>query len=533
MKKKLVLYFGLILAVILFITNIGYAKNNSDTTKLITLATSMAEKMKDAHKKYVALMAIVQTHQDQQQKGKAEEILLQAYETAKIIEDAATKTEALDKIALFYNKIGDRTKATEVLTIAVDEAQNIEGESAEEVFQYRMLRKLAVDFVELGDFDQAIATAKEANTSAEYAFSQIADKYLENNDIPQALQVIDLIEDPGSKEWSLVKTAIKYAEALNFEAALPIISQIETNEIKASGLAQLATKYPKSNAHDQEQVMHLLADAVATARKITNEYGRDVLLAEVAGRYAEMGAYEQAKSLVIGLTNSISRANGLLNIARVYGRTGQPETAVEFMDEALTNTYQSESGPDQDDMIQIIVKAYGEIGRLDKAMALTKSISFDQSQADALISIARIYTKNKQYEDAVNAIQSIVAPAYFKLDAIDEIVDQLITVKVARAAKILTQSHLIVETVKDNNYAELRERVNTDIAIKYVEFKKYDLAIARANSMKNNDDDLIGATVEMLLVFEKVNKDLDKKGEQFLSDIGDLTWKLFKKETTP
>jgi tetratricopeptide (TPR) repeat protein len=525
MKKKLVFYFSLILAVIPFMLNISYAENKSSTAKLIVLATSMAEKMKDNHKKYIALMAIVQTYLDQQHRGKAEAILLQALEAAKTIEDAAIKTDSLEKIALFYNKIGNRTKATEVLIIAVDEAQNIEGASAEELFQYKMLRKLAVDFVELGDFDQAIATAKEANTSAEYAFSQIADQYLEKNDIAQALQVIDLIEDPGSKEWSLVKTAIKYAKAQNFEAALAIITKIETNEIKAAGLAQLATEYPKSNAHDPEQ-MHLLAEAVETARRISDEYGRDLLLAEISGRYAEIGAFEQAKSLVLSLTDPLSKATGLLNIARVYGKIGQLETAVDFTDEALTNTYLSESSPDQDDMIQNIVKAYGEIGRLDKAMALTKSISFDQSQAYALISMARMYTENKQYEEAVNTIQSITAPTYIKLDAIDEIVNKLITVKAARATKILASSNQIVETVKDNNYTELKVQVNTDIAMKYVELKKYDSAIAIAKTFKDSDD-LIGATVKMMLVFEKVNKNFDKKGEQFLSDIGDLTWKLF------
>jgi tetratricopeptide (TPR) repeat protein len=486
----------------------------------------MAEKIKDNNKKYIALLVIAQACLDKNQTSKAEEILLKSFEAARTIENSSIKTYAFEKIALLYNKIGNRIKALDVLTLAVNEAQNIEGASAEEVSQYKALRELAVDFVDLGDFDQAIATAKEAGTSAEYAFSLIADKCLQKNNIPQALQAIDLIEDTGSKEWSSVKIALKYAEDQNFEPAFQSISQIETNEVKASGLAQLATKYPKSNANEQAKVKSLLIEAVEIARKLTNEYGRDVLLAEIVGRYAEVGEYEQAKMLVTGISDPINKANGLVNIAREYGKTGQSETASKFLDDAVLITKESDHGPEQDEMIQIILKSYGEIGLLDKAMALTKSIDFDQSQDDAFITMSSMYTQNKQYEDAIKAVQSISAHVILKPDAIAEIVNKLVNIKADRAAKILAQSHQIVETLKDNDYIDLRVRVNTDIAVKYVELKKYDPAITIVKNIKNTDD-IIGAAVKMLLSFDKTNTVVDKKGEKFLSDIGDLTWKFF------
>lgn len=441
------------------------------------------------------------------------------------------KAYQLRNIALLYFQLGNKAKAVEILNKAIVESKNIQGACALYNNRDKALKDFALDFLSFGEYERCIEVVKMI--TGEYMFdnalSEIIDTFLTKNDITTAKKTVELMKDKDLKEEILINLYIQDVSLKNINNYIQSIKSINNISIKCSGLAKLAVKYYHIKGDGNKITSDLLNESLEIAKQIKNNYRKDELLAEVAGRYAEVKQFEKGKSLASKIDWPFSKATGLMNIAVQYRKINQLGQAENLLDQAWDITVKSQEGLDLIETLQAIVRAYGECGLLDKSLLRAKSIGYDpQFHNDALLTVALYYSQNKQPESALNVLRDFQTNVrdQMKAWAIGEIIDQLSTTDKEESMRILAIATEILDSIPDQDWKYLSGLKNEDymkIAFKYIELKQYDQAIQIIGQKLNNYDVKVGASVKAILLYGNLNKVIDKNRDDFINKVSSLT----------
>ncbi len=373
----------------------GYTFKNNLKDNISTV--SIAERINAPNKKCGVLIDIAKSCIQMNQQDNADKILAELLVTTDTIgtnpnyignsyDENDEKAYKLRDIALLYFQMGKMQKAIEILNNAVIEARNIKGACDQYLYRDKAWEDFAFDFIAFGEYELGIKTIRlTGGTFADRALSEVIDKYLANNDITTAKKTVDLIKNKNIKEQALVNISLKDVNLNNINTYIKLIKSLKEEPIKCAGLAQLAVKYFNLKGDGDKITSDLLNESFEIAKRIKNHYQRDGLLAEIAGRYAEVKQFEKAKALALKIEWSISKARGLMNIAIQYAGINHRGQAENLLDQAWNITGKSDEGLDQEEMFQAMITAYCECGLINKIVSRIKS--FETIDSDHLLTI--------------------------------------------------------------------------------------------------------------------------------------------------
>ncbi len=518
----------------------GYTFKNNLKDSISTL--SIAERIKAPNKKCGSLVDIAKAYIQMNQKDNAVKILDQLLQTVDTIGPNPDfegnsygvndeKAYQLRDIALLYFKMGNKAKAIEVLNNAIVETKNIQGACDQYVYRDKALEDFALDLVDFGEYERSIKTIKMAsNDFFSEAASEITNKYLAKDDITTAKRTVELIRQTYQKERTLLKIYFKEVNFRNIDLYIRSIKSFKDESIKCSGLAELAVRYYQIEGGGNKITSALLNESLEIAQKIKDNYQRDDLFAEIAGRYAEVKQFEKGKALALKIDWSISRAKGLMDIAIQYRKIKHLVQTETLLDQAWDITAESEEGLDQIEMFQALVGAYGVCGLLDKSLVRAKTIGYDpQFYNDALLMVALYYSRNKQPAAALNVLRDFDTDVrdQMKAGAIGDIIGQLTaTNKKEEAMRVLAGATEMLDSIADRDWKYLiglKNEAYTKIALKYVKLKEYDRAIQIIDQKIIDYDVKVSASVKAILMYNKINKEINQNREDFINRVSSLT----------
>ena len=312
-----------------------------------------------------------------------------------MIENNWYKAKALVDIASYYTKAGQKEKASELLSQAlqVAPASALKDDQENYVWDY-----IAIGYAEAGQYDQALSVAQSIEDTPHQGMVliKIVNFYTEAGQYDQALSVAQSMENSWYKTKALDDIATSYAVAGQYEQALKVAQVIEDTESKASALVKIASYYTK--AGQKEKASELLSQALKGENSI------DVLV-DIAIEYAALGQYEQAQTIAQRLQTLTSdspyggkpMALVLAGIAGYYGASGQKEKAAEMWSQAShfeqigdgTRCGSQFSRP----MLREIANRYIAIGQYNQAFQASKIIKDDEFEESIVSEIVFRYVE--------------------------------------------------------------------------------------------------------------------------------------------
>jgi len=232
---------------------------------------------------------------------------------AETIKDAYSKAKALTEVAGKYIEAGQKDKAAEVLS-------------------------------------QALQVAKTTNNI--YLLTEIGGKYIEagqNNKasevLSQALQVVKTIEDASSKANALTEIAGSYAAVGQKDQASEVLSQA-LQLVKTIKGAEDRNVFPNSST----------------------------ILQQIVGKYAAVGQYNQALQVAKTIKDAEYKVRTLVELAGSYAAVGQKNKASEILSQALQAAKTIKDADLKGTILEQISVSYAAVGQYNQALQVTRTI---------------------------------------------------------------------------------------------------------------------------------------------------------------
>ncbi len=281
------------------------------------------------------------------QKGKAEQILAQVSQNA---QDTSSPSDSTF-LAVKYEEVGQQSKAEQLLAQALQKTKKVIGS------QDSFLTDLAIGYAKIGQFNQAINTAKSIEgyadvedykeyitpdglingTSGLDVFAEIAKKCVEVNRFDLALEAIKEIKRTGNRSEALTHLAVRYAASDRFDLALLTIDNIKETGNSSQALAQLAIYYGTVGQYDK---------AFQLLKEIDFEYIKIEALIKIVEQATQVKSPTRAKQLLVPALKMVkttrlehvNKAASLTAIAIEYAKLGQQSKAEQLLAQALQIT---------------------------------------------------------------------------------------------------------------------------------------------------------------------------------------------------
>ncbi|MFC1643743.1 tetratricopeptide repeat protein [Candidatus Omnitrophota bacterium] len=373
------------------------------------------------------------------------------------IKDPSIKCMVLSDLAEKYFEIGQKGKALELLSKAIESANDITRDNVDFfISKEDHLSFVAFRFIDLGEHERAYKVIKSVPrenwyagepyaTMAKYyaqkgqfgyaekmikmtdrsygkveALLGLSDEYYKANDIPEALTTLSRafeaalkIESPFTRSLNLEEISIRYGKIGKTEEAQRVLSvaledakKIENDDYKETSLTSIAgNKY----ASDEQRYR-----AFEIAKTIPKEYLRDTALHDIAQEYVGFKQYDKALEVSYAIGDLNDAVSSMIKLAAQYAEDGEKEQAIETLSKAVERVDEDEIYNYKAPLLVKISGEYIKIGQKDKAFevldeafadaALTKR---DFSSADTLRNIAINYARIGKYEDAFKMIRFI------------------------------------------------------------------------------------------------------------------------------
>jgi tetratricopeptide (TPR) repeat protein len=263
-------------------------------------------------------------------------------------ESAPLKSLVLCKIASSYSKTGQKKQASQVLAQALNATKSIE----EPTRQVEQLTQVALLYAELGEkaqvaevFSQAlqqVSQLKESDTKAErlarlaVKYGQAGEKELATSVFNQALSIAQSLPNKDKKTRVLASMAIASAQINPYNQVLEFTHTITDANTQASVLIHMAKDY--TQAGDNEEARQALNQALAIVQAAKNTPDKAQKLAEIALQLVKIAQYDQALTIAqtLDMTEKDSpKAAVLARIAKAYAKVGQKEKAIALLSHAL------------------------------------------------------------------------------------------------------------------------------------------------------------------------------------------------------
>lgn len=244
-------------------------------------------------------------------------LLAEALEIARSIEDPRLKTTALTELAARNIHQNRKAEGAELLTEATAAAKGIE-------FSWDRINAL-VEIASLYRESEHDEQALQILSSA----SRLADEFDDERDLSVAQDT--------RKDEMLATVAAGFARLQHYDQAEPMIEKLEDPFQFSEAATNLALEYHKAGQSDQ--ALNLLKEAleVAQGEEVYGERGmtlRENSLATLADAYSTVGHYEEALQITEALSSLNLRHSALKEIAKTGVRGGNHDVIFRIADMA-------------------------------------------------------------------------------------------------------------------------------------------------------------------------------------------------------
>jgi len=408
---------------------------------------------------------------------------------------------ALLKVAHQYSAAGHHDKASEVLEQALEIARTVEDVQK----KIKLLLQVASGYVDAEQFAPATTLINSAfqltqattDEPAKLAFlTDIASQYAAANQKDKAADILAQIEQLRQtidinyfRQGSILDTLTEvYAELGNLEQAFQLIDTIELGFSKDSKLAKVAREYIKRSQYDQ---------ALQIAQHL--EGFRPQILQKIVDKYTIQGQLDQALQVVQTIQEESTKVSALVEIANNLIATEQPDNVESILEQAMELVNRAEDANFKASALTSIAQSYHEFGQQNQAVELLdRAAKISDINSNTLARIAQQYLRMEQEEKATQIAINLPDPDQHVL--VDIIIQkakqgeysqalQLVAFLKGMERKVFAPKYIaeeyvevgsreplseIVATIKD---AESRETFLATIAENYIKEDQYDAAL--------------------------------------------------------
>ncbi|MEO1294789.1 MAG: hypothetical protein AAFW75_03135, partial [Cyanobacteria bacterium J06636_16] len=321
------------------------------------------------------------------------------------------KTRLLATIAAHYGAIGDQETAVDLLTQARQAEVNIQGAE----FKAKALTAIAEGYKAA----EASAIAAEISTLAlqqaelvEYpnpvrrawVVQPIAVVFAQAGDLKQALAIAQSIEDANYRDRTVSDIALASAQAGQADLALELLQTVTFAEPKAETLAAIGSQL--ANEGSEEPARLFFEQALEAA-------GSEAYLQlRVAQALMQVGFLEDADAALSALPEGEFKAKGLMELVRLQAEAGEPETASEWLLQAVEATAAVEEGYRREELLEAVYGQAIALEAYDVAVATIQGrsdpevfVTFDETVAYR--DLASAAAQAGHFEVALEAVEAI------------------------------------------------------------------------------------------------------------------------------
>ena len=409
---------------------VGIISNEAAVVSHYDTILALSKTMEDTATKCYILLSLAEEYFEIGQKDKALELLSKALESTKALkkDDAddvfINKEQFLSFIAFKLADFGEYERANEV----------VNSISTEEGLWSDPYADMAKTYVQLGQFGHAEEMIKRINGPYDEVdvLISLSDKYYEAKNVPEALKTlsrtfdaVDKLEEPSSGDMLLIDIATQYGkmgETAEAEKALSLaLKSGKQDSYENTGLVYIATN-EYANDELRRQVLEI-------AKTLSNEYRRRSILSDLAEEFTASKHYDIALDVSYAIEHPVTARSALMDLSAQYMKDGEKEKALETLSKAVKMVNKrAEAFGDRALALHRIAEEYIKIDQRDKALTLldeayaTASKMEENpehifSKSDILERIADSYSQIGEYEKALEVDASIDDP-YEKNEAL-------------------------------------------------------------------------------------------------------------------
>lgn len=299
-------------------------------------------------------------------------------------------------IARTYAEIGQAEKARQ---IALSAGKTI----------YAVLDALVTYYVAAAQFDHAWALVESGENEEikDWGRERIARLHLENGQLEEALAAARTIADPTMKTEVLIDLANRYTAIGQDALRVDWLGWRTVKQWSIVKSPRWVTRWP----YDTSRAAEIAAQARQEAAAIEEFPARTAALFTIAQSYAAAGRYEAALAIVISLREPERKARGLLAIAAHAAATGQGQTALPLLEQALEIVKAILDPAVRTAMTKEVARIFLDAGRDDGALRLASTLKDPLARTEITVAVARKLAAGGEQEKAVQLAQTITENA--------------------------------------------------------------------------------------------------------------------------
>ncbi|MGK7874262.1 MAG: tetratricopeptide repeat protein [Xenococcaceae cyanobacterium] len=304
--------------------------------------------------------------------------------------------------------------------------------------------------------------------SAQWA--EIALVYARSRQFYQAIALINNMEDYLTKEETLVEIADQLAVAGEYNRAKQLVETIEEYETyKAQGLARIARRY--AEAGNNEQAEEMFSQALQFAQTLDGEFFQPRAIATIAIEYAAAGEWFEAVELAKTIQDDSEKGMALAGIAGALSEADQFQQGVQLAQTIQDNYYKGEA--------LATIAHHARVDQLDQIVQLAKEIEDETYKVAALAQIAQIYARSGKFDKTAQLTETLASH--------DWLLPQIAS-EYARSGRF-DLAIALANSIK-NEYSQNQALVN--IASEYAAAGEYSKALEFANAIASVEAKLKG-----------------------------------------
>lgn len=262
----------------------------------------------------------------------------QSLQIAKMIQDDYRKTHTLVTIAGVYINAGQRERATQTLSQALQVVESIQdGDN-----QAGLIAQIAIKLAEAGQLSQSLQLARNQEYRRDYTLGEIAAQLAEAGQLSQALEVAETIDEFNiAQTRAFAAIANHHIKAEQYNQAVQLAQSIKDDCTQAHTSDEIVTQLSEVKQYDLAlQVAQFIEDAAIKAETLT----------KLAGYYMADGQINQALPLLSealqlaqGISYNKSKAEVLIQITTKLAEAGQVNQVSDILSQVLKIAQASEN----------------------------------------------------------------------------------------------------------------------------------------------------------------------------------------------
>ncbi len=354
--------------------------------------------------------------------------------------------------------------------------------------------------------------------------------------LSQVMQMADSFKQPDAKAWLVVMSAKQLVAANRPEeakpkiaAAIEIIEKIEDQGTKANFLGDVAQLYASLGQLDQ---------AMRIVNRISDSEEKDQTLDEIIQQQVEAKQFQKALELTDKMRDQDNKMFTLVDIAYRYNLDGQTQEALGLLAQALPLAKQSKDDQSRGEGLGAIALEYGRAGQAEKALQILQMIDSDRRSSEA-DDLADYYLEQNNYaqfmkvvgimndQETISNTMSNLARKYTDVGQYDQVLKIANSLsKPGRARKFEILSNLALKYARDGDQQKALALFDTVIKEAQQIGDANDLAAIGMIYYEAIGDRQTATTIiaQALQKAKTVEQGLEKTNQDFDSNVADFTF---------